>query len=341
MFFSRNDHPTENGETLVESKKPIVPEGKHTSKSEVPSPMPGRADLASLSLSEQVRFLSRTYQELDVALDPNTKTIWCYARPKGPPSLTPTMVRDLNILHRSIQALVASQGPHEEPMVRYYVQASQIPSIYSMGGDLSFFVDKIRAHDREAIRRYAYGCVDSVYHIATGFNSGIVSVGLVQGDALGGGLEGALCCNFIIAERGVKMGLPEILFNLFPGMGAYSLLSRRLDSVRAERIIFSGRIYSAEEMYDLGVIDLVADRGCGEQAVREYIGDSRKYGARQAVYRARQRANPLTLAELKDIADIWVDTAMSLTDADLRRIGHLQSAQVRRLRREAPIRSGN
>jgi DSF synthase len=341
MFFSRNHHPTESGETLVECKKTIVPEGKHTSKSEVPLPMPGRVDLAASSLSEQMRFLSRTYQELNVALDPNTKSIWCYLRPKGPPSFTPGILRELNVLHRSIEALVASQGPDEEPIVRYYVQASQIPGIFNTGGDLSFFVDKIRAHDRQALRRYAYDCLDPIYNAATGFDCGIVSVGILQGDALGGGLEAALGCHFIIAERGVKMGLPEILFNSFPGMGAYSMLSRRLDAVRAERMIFSGRIYSAEEMYDLGVIDLVVDRGCGEQAVREYIGDSRKYGARQAIYRARQRANPLTLAELRDIADIWVDTAMSLTDADLRRIGHLQSAQVRRLRREAPIRSGN
>jgi DSF synthase len=187
------------------------------------------------------------------------------------------------------------------------------------------------------IRNYAYDCVDVVYHIATGFDCGIVTVALVQGDALGGGLEAALCCNFIVAERGVKMGVPEILFSLFPGMGAYSLLSRRIGSAIAERIIFSGRIYSAEEMYDLGVVDLVVDSGSGEEAVREYIGDARKHGARQSIYRARQRTNPLTLAELRDITDMWVETAMGLSETDLRRMSHLQSAQNRRLRREAVV----
>ena len=339
MTFVFKHHSTESGETLAESRNPIAPEGDRASTGEAHSSMPKGADVKVLGRSELMRFLSRTYQELDVVLDPNTKCIWCYQRPKGPPSFTPSMVRELIVLHRSIQALVASQGPDEEPLVRYYVQASQIPGIYNMGGDLSFLADRIRDHDREAIRHYAYGCVDAVYHIAVGFDSGIVSVGLLQGDALGGGLEGALCCNFIIAERGVKMGLPEILFNSFPGMGGYSMLSRRLDSVRAERMIFSGRIYSAEEMYDLGVIDLVVDSGCGEQAVREYVGDSRKHGARRAIYRARQRANPLTLSELRDITDMWVETTMKLTEADLRRMSHLQSAQVRRLRRGAPLPS--
>jgi DSF synthase len=290
-----------------------------------------------LGLWEQFRFLSRTYKELDVLLDPNTKCIWCYQRPKGPPSFTPNMVGELIGLRRAIQALTASHGSNAEPPVRSYILASQIPGIYNLGGDLSFLANAIRRRDREAIRSYACDCVDVVYHIATGFDCGIVTVGLVQGDALGGGLEAALCCNFIVAERGVKMGVPEILFSMFPGMGAYSLLSRRIGSAMAERIIFSGRVYSAEEMYDLGVIDLVVESGHGEEAVRDYIGDARKHGARRAIYRARQRANPLTLAELRDITESWVETAMGLTDTDLRRMSHLQSAQDRRLRREAVI----
>jgi DSF synthase len=245
------------------------------------------------------------------------------------------MVRELIAMHRAIQGLIASQPPGADAIIEYYVQCSRIPGIYNMGGDLAFMTDRIHHADREAIRRYAYDCVDAVYHIATGFDSGVVSVCLLQGDALGGGLEGALCCNFIVAERSVKMGLPEILFNCFPGMGAYSILSRRLDVGKAERMIFSGRIFSAQEMYDMGVIDLVVEDGEGEDAVRDFIGDERKFRARQAIYRARQRVNPLTLAELRDVTDLWVETAMKLTPADLRRMKHLQSAQTRRLQRNA------
>ena len=287
------------------------------------------------SFGEQIQFLSRSYEELDVTLDPNARALWCHMRPNGPPSFTPSMVRELIVLHRAVQSLMAAQPPGEEPLIRYYVQGSRIPGIYNMGGDLAFLTERIRMGDRESVRRYAYDCVDAVYHIAIGFDSSIVTVGLLQGDALGGGLEGAICCNYLIAERSAKMGLPEVLFNSFPGMGAYSLLARRLDAARAERMILSGQVYSAQQMHDMGIVDEVVPDGEGEDAVRAYIGrDHRQHATRAAIYRARQRINPLTLAELREITDMWVDVTMKLPAADLRRMSLLQSAQVRRLQRE-------
>lgn len=51
---------------------------------------------------------------------------------------------------------------------------------------------------------------------------------MVQGDAFGGGLEFALSSNILVAEQGTRLGFPEILFNLFPGMGAYTFLYRKV-----------------------------------------------------------------------------------------------------------------
>jgi DSF synthase len=297
----------------------------------------GSAAGLSPYLAEQIRFLSRTYEELEVGYDPNTQSIWCYLRPNRSTCFTPSMIRELVALHRAIQGLIASQPPGKDKLVHYYIQRSRVPGIYNTGGDLGFLIDRIKHGDRESICHYAYGCTDAVFQIATGFNSDVISVCLLEGDALGGGLEGAICCNYIIAERGVQLGLPEILFNCFPGMGAYSMLSRRIGAAKTERMILDGKIYSAEEMYEIGVVDLVVDKGAGEQAVRNFIGDQRKYGARRGIYRARQRVNPLTLDELRDVTDLWVETAMHLTPTDLRRMKHLQTAQARRLQRHSAV----
>jgi DSF synthase len=115
-------------------------------------------------------------------------------------------------------------------------------------------------------------------------------------------------------------------------MGAYSFISRRLDAARAERMILSGEIYSAAELHAMGLIDVVAEDGQGEAAVRDYISRHAKHHAVHRSIRAvRNRVIPLSLDELRDVADIWVDHALALDDADLRKMERLRHAQDRRL----------
>ena len=117
-----------------------------------------------------------------------------------------------------------------------------------------------RPIEEERLRAVPYAklCIDNIYpRTQAFFTPTLTKITLVQGDALGGGFECALASDVIVAEESAQMGLPEILFNLFPGMGAYSLLSRKLDPVRAERMILSGRLYSAAELHDIGLVDIV------------------------------------------------------------------------------------
>src|SRR3546814_2073117 len=86
---------------------------------------------------------------------------------------------------------------------------------------------------------------------------------------LGGGFEALMTFDVVVAERQARFGLPEILFGLFPGMGAYSILARRIGHVHAERMILGGKVYSAEEMYDMGLVHVIAETGEGEQARSE------------------------------------------------------------------------
>lgn len=299
---------------------PVIDAGKPTNDA---APLP-----ASLAL------LNRSYQELSVQVDPEARALWCRLSPDGPPSFTPSMLRELNVLHQDIRSLFASTAPDEQSPLLYYVQGSSIPGIYNMGGDFGFMKDCVARADREALKRYAFDCVESVHRILTGFDSPIVSIALVQGDALGGGFEGALCCNVIVAERSSRMGFPEILFNTFPGMGAYSILSRRLSPAAAERLIMSGKVHTAEEMYEMGLVDVIAEDGEGEAAVRDFMkSGASRHRVRKVMFDIRQRVNPVTLDELHEITEMWTDHVLKLAPSDLRRMSHLQAAQVRRLSR--------
>jgi DSF synthase len=168
--------------------------------------------------------------------------------------------------------------------------------------------------------------------MTSGFELPMVTIALVQGEALGGGFEGALSFNVIVAERSARFGLPEVLFNLFPGMGAYSYLSRRLDGIRAERMILSGKIHTAEELFDMGLVDALAEDGQGEQAVRDYIaGNPGRHAQLAAEFDRNRLRQRLTHQELRDVTDIWVQAALRLTPADLRRMERLVAAQSRRM----------
>lgn len=273
------------------------------------------------------------FDEIDLDWSPRERIIWSFMKPRATPAFTPTLLRELIGLRRMVEENL--QEPVEAERGRYFVFGSRVPRIFNFGGDLRLFSEKIRNGDREGLRQYAYQCVEAV-HSNLGEGLPIVSIALVQGDALGGGFEAALSFDIIIAERSAKFALPEILFNLFPGMGAYTLLTRRLDAMRAEKMILSGQTYSAQDLHEMGLVDVVAEDGEGVQAVERYIAaTSRTYEARRALFAVRKRVAGPALRELQDVTDIWVDTAMRLREEDLRRMAHLMAAQKRRLRNQA------
>ncbi|HTH99868.1 MAG TPA: crotonase/enoyl-CoA hydratase family protein [Acidisoma sp.] len=295
----------------------------HPSFGVVTSPTEMSTSVATLALSSLTQ---NYYPTMQVELDQPAKALFCFMRPDGRPSYTPELLRDMSRIQKDIALATAGAEPF-----RYVVVGSRVLGTFNLGGDLDLFGAKIRAGARDALRAYAHACVDIVYHNAVGYDRQVTTVALVQGAALGGGFEAALSCHHIVAERSATFGLPEVLFNLFPGMGAYSLLSRRLDPARAEKLILSGKIFSAVELHEMGLVDHLAEDGEGDTAVREYLGRlDRRFNAHQAVLKARHRVNPLTREELIDVVDVWVDAAMKLEEADLRKMARLVRAQSRR-----------
>lgn len=278
------------------------------------------------------------FDQLDVAIDPDGAICWAFMRPHSRPCFTPELLAEIRHFQQAVHKEHEQRRRAQESLPKYVVLGSRAPAVYNLGGDLALFCKCIRAADREALQRYADLCIEVVYGGAVSLHLPIITIALVQGDALGGGFEAALACNLIIAEKSAKFGLPEVLFNLFPGMGAYNLLSRRLDIARAERIILSGRVYSADEMQAMGIVDLVVEDGLGEEAVRDYVErNSRRHRAERAVYFARQLVQPVRLSDLRALAELWVDTALDLTEADLRRVERLAMAQDRRKLTRTPV----
>lgn len=268
------------------------------------------------------------------AFEPAIGTLWTYLNPKGLPCYSLGLLKAM-CAHDG--RLVANAGrievEGEMRTVDYYVTSSRTPGVFNLGGDLSLFVLLIKTRDREALAHYARLCIDVQYPRSQSFFSPtLTSIALVQGDALGGGFECALASDVIVAEESAQLGFPEILFNLFPGMGAYSLLARRVGMRAAEELILSGKMLPAYKLHEMGVVDVLAPNGRGEAAVRDWIAvNAKRRNGMQAVFRARQFVSPVTRAELDGIVNLWVDAAMRLGDRELKMMSRLARAQARRM----------
>jgi DSF synthase len=234
-------------------------------------------------------------------------------------------------LHQSQSSLEKMQGEvvanGKLNRANYLVLASDVPGVFNLGGDLSTFADLIRTKARDHLSSYAKLCVNNVWTFYN-MQAPVTTISLVQGQAMGGGFEAALAAHVMVAEKSAVMGLPEVMFNLFPGMGALSFLSRKIGMQQAEKMVRSGKIYTGEELYQLGVVDVLAEDGQGEYALNNWIKKNhRSLNSFQAINRAKQRVNPLTLEELYDIVEIWVDAALRLDERNLKVMERLVRAQ--------------
>ncbi|MGC2048164.1 MAG: crotonase/enoyl-CoA hydratase family protein [Gallionella sp.] len=268
----------------------------------------------------EVSPLEIKYSQISTRFDPEYGVLWTEMNPQGIPCCHQELLDDLDhhqkILEKSGGKIKIGDQLHA---VRYAVAASLTPGIFNLGGDLGLFSSLIKSKDRQALLKYSAKCLDVIYTRTSHYTFPLITISLVQGDALGGGLEAALSSDVIIAERSAKMGFPEMLFNLIPGHGAFSMAARKIGVTKAERMILSGKIYSAEELHELGLVDELAEDGEGIEAVRNYVAkQARCSNGYMALQKARHRFNPVTYQEMMDITQIWVEAALQLTEKDLK-----------------------
>ena len=289
--------------------------------------------MSDMSDATGLRGTCRTYAEVEYEYEPAAGTVWGYMNQRGNPCFNLGLLKDL----RAFGGELTANSGHVEfegamHKVHYYVAASRVPGVFNLGGDLALFLLLIRARDRDALSHYAKMCIDNIHaRVQNYFCPNLTTISLVQGDALGGGFETALSSDVLVAEESATMGLPEILFNMFPGMGAYSLLARRIGARGAEELILSGKLLPAAKLHEMGVVDVLAKDGQGEATVQDWIArNQRRRNGHQAVMRVRQQVNPVTREELDAVVETWVDCALRLDDRDLRMMHRVVRAQTER-----------
>jgi DSF synthase len=268
------------------------------------------------------------YQEISLRYDAKHRAVWCYFHPRPRPCFNPQMLQEIKQWLQSVIEYFHSRPCHADSPIQYLIVQSQDPGVFSMGGDLSLIGRLIREKNRQELLEYATLCIDVLYLYSVSLHLPLTTICLVEGTALGGGFECALSGNILIATEDSEMGFPEIRFNLFPGMGAYSFLARSCGTRIAEKIIGDGQTYRAQKLHEMGIVHQVAKTGRGVDCVEKYIRQHQQSGnGHRALQQVRQCYNPINYKELADITELWVDAALRLEEENLRLIDRLVNAQ--------------
>ena len=272
------------------------------------------------------------FQQINHEFEEDDGMLWVYLDSTPKPCVTPQLVDEIRSLHRTIEVNNGMfPGKNGMQKVKYHILDSHVNGVFSLGGDLAYFLKCLQTKDEVAITNYARNCINAIYPIMVNFNQSIVTISLVRGSALGGGFEIALSGDVIIAERQAQMGFPEILFNTFPGMGAFQTLAARIGLQAATRMIQSGKLYSAEELYEKGVVDILVDENCGEEAVYAFTQNhSRRWNGNMAIQHVTERLKNYDYQEMMDICcNAWVESVFNMTDKDIRTVQRLLRGQDR------------
>lgn len=190
------------------------------------------------------------------------------------------LVFDNGPLNVSSKALVRQLGMRLEEVERdetlgVLILTGAGQKAFVAGADISGFPE-LAARDREEIRDYLLED-HQVFQKLTDLSKPTIAV--INGLALGGGLELALMCDIRIAEAHAKLGLPEINLGMFPGYGGTQRLPRLIGADRTKELIFSGRLLQAEEALEWGIVSHVVPKAEGMRAALSLSAEIAKKSA--------------------------------------------------------------
>lgn len=148
----------------------------------------------------------------------------------------------------------------------------------------------------------------------------IPTLAKISGQCLGGGLELALVCNFLFADKSAKLGQPEILLGVFPPPASI-MLPLKIGNAKAEELLITGKTISAEEGKAIGLINNVfEDKETLGQGTDKWIEDNilpkSASSLRYAVKASRTTFNHLLKKMLPQLEELYLNGLMNTEDAN-------------------------
>jgi DSF synthase len=256
--------------------------------------------------------------------------LWVTFNYSSVPSFTANIVREVLRLRAVLELLLGRNAPRHDQPVRFIVFRSSHEKVFSLGGDIDFFLEAHRKRDFEAMRACGRAASEACYWMSAGFGCSAVTIALVHGSALGSGFEVSAACDFLVAEEGAILQMPEIKFSMFPGAGAVSLMSRRFGTGFVRRMVLESVTIEAKELFP-DIVHKIAPKGMGTEAIHSLIDSlDGKFVALSVFNKELRAAEGVTLERMLEEADVWAGAMMALKPSDLDTMLRIVTVQKRK-----------
>ncbi len=184
---------------------------------------------------------------------------------------------------------------------------SEMSSGFCAGADLR------ELHERSSVMGNAdalTGVRDFLTRIHGALNridvSPLTTIACVHGVTFGGGLELALVCDLIVADKTARFAFPELRLGLIPGFGGIPRLKRDVGNAIVRDLLLTGRSFNATKAQQIGLVSQVVAEGETLRAARSTAAQLAKFD-RHTAAKAKQFIKPIPYEELKHEIDIFCD----------------------------------
>jgi DSF synthase len=286
----------------------------------------------SCEVIDAIRYKAGFLPEVELAYEPEIKTLWVTIRPELKPVFTLQLLDSLVKIQSAIAALWGAPDQYHRAPVRFLAFRGTGP-FFTLGGDLDFYLDCLARNDRAALTEYARLSAEGAIWNSTGLNGLVITLATIHAKAIGGGIDAPRSCNVMIAEEQASFVYPEIKFNHFP-ITAVAILSRRMGQQAAEQMLLSGEEMSARDFMAAGGLEAVVPAGTGEAWIRKYCTDALPiHAAKTALFAAFNRRAGDLREELGHLGQIWTDCMLRLNPSAISKLQRIAQTQDRMLAR--------
>lgn len=200
-------------------------------------------------------------------------------------------------------AVLPDLEQHAHTLIIY----SQLNSGFSAGADLRETYFRTQDMDKETAAASVRESLERTHHVMNTIDaSPLTTIAAVHGVTFGGGLELALTCDLIIADKTARFCFPELRLGLIPGFGGIPRLKRDLGNAVVRDLLLTGRSFNVTKAQQIGLVSQVVAEGQALRVARATAAQLAKFDRRTAMA-AKSFVKPIPYDELRREIDIFCE----------------------------------